>query len=139
MAHCQQRGIRGNPTPEKPTAIENPMLRMSAHIATNRVLPSPISIRVCPSPLYLQIQMQRQRKLTRDVIAIAAAPRISRCSIYQSYRTYLRLISPIPAATFKPVLPWTLSGCSAMDLSNPPTSAFAPTPTPTVALAVAPT
>jgi hypothetical protein len=50
-----------------------------------------------------------------------------------------RLIEPIPAATFSPLLPETLSGCSENDLSNPPTSTFAPTPTPAVAPALTPT
>ena len=44
----------------------------------------------------------------------------------------------MPAATFKPLLPSTLSGCSVIDLSKPPISTFAPTPTPTVAPAVTP-
>ena len=39
----------------------------------------------------------------------------------------------MPAATFRPLLPSTLSGCSAMDLSRPPISTLAPRPTPTVA------
>src|SRR5512140_1414567 len=53
-------------------------------------------------------------------------------------RLCLRVIEPTPAATFNPLSPDTLSGCSANDLSNPPTKAFAPTPTPSVALALPP-
>ena len=43
-----------------------------------------------------------------------------------------------PAATARPVLPSTLSGCSAIERSKPPTSTLAPRPTPTVACADAP-
>src|SRR5215472_13577323 len=49
-----------------------------------------------------------------------------------------RLMAPIPAATFKPVLPSILSGCSDIVRFEPPMSTLAPAPTPTVALAVAP-
>src|SRR6202011_2169046 len=45
----------------------------------------------------------------------------------------------MPAATFSPRLASTLSGWSAIELLEPPSSALAPTPTATVALAVAPT
>ena len=55
-----------------------------------------------------------------------------------AYGSYFRLIAPMPAATFRPLLPSNDTGCRAIDLSRPPTSTFAPTPTPTVALAVAP-
>jgi len=48
------------------------------------------------------------------------------------------VIEPMPAATFSPVLPSMLSGCSAIVLFEPPISALAPRPTPTVALAVPP-
>lgn len=53
--------------------------------------------------------------------------------------TYFSEIEPMPAATFKPLFPETLSGCSENDLSKPPTSTLAPTPTPAVALALTPT
>src|SRR6202035_607448 len=43
-----------------------------------------------------------------------------------------------PAATLIPVWPWTLSGCSAIELFEPPTSTLPPTPTPIVALPCAP-
>jgi hypothetical protein len=45
---------------------------------------------------------------------------------------------PIPAATFRPLLPSMLTGWSAIDLSKPPTRTLAPRPAPTVADAVAP-
>ena len=54
------------------------------------------------------------------------------------YGACFRLIEPMPAATFRPVEPSTLSGCRATDLSSPPISTLAPRPTPTVAWAVAP-
>ena len=57
----------------------------------------------------------------------------------RAYGAACRLIEPMPAATFRPLEPSTLSGCRAMDLSKPPTRALAPTPTPTVAWAEAPT
>jgi hypothetical protein len=50
----------------------------------------------------------------------------------------LRSTPATPAATLRPVLPSMLSGCSAIDPSNPPTSIWAPNPSPTVALAVTP-
>jgi hypothetical protein len=40
----------------------------------------------------------------------------------------------MPAATLRPTLPSTLTGCSAMDLFEPPTRTLAPRPRPTVAL-----
>jgi hypothetical protein len=43
-----------------------------------------------------------------------------------------------PAATLNPVWPCTLSGCSAIELSEPPTSTLPPSPTPTDALPCAP-
>ena len=43
-----------------------------------------------------------------------------------------------PAATFRPTWPCTLSGCSAIELSEPPTSTLPPSPTPTDALPCAP-
>src|SRR3984893_8552623 len=43
-----------------------------------------------------------------------------------------------PAATFRPTWPCTLSGCSAIELSEPPISTLPPTPTPTDALPWAP-
>ena len=43
-----------------------------------------------------------------------------------------------PAATLRPVWACPLSGCKAMVLPEPPISALAPRPTPTVALAAAP-
>src|SRR5262245_7751630 len=45
----------------------------------------------------------------------------------------------MPPATLKPLLPSMLSGCSEIELPKPPNSTFAPTPTPTLALPVAPT
>jgi hypothetical protein len=47
-------------------------------------------------------------------------------------------MEPMPAATLRPVLPSMESGCSVIDLSKPPTSAFAEAPTPTEAPAVTP-
>ena len=46
---------------------------------------------------------------------------------------------PNPAATLMPTWPCTLSGCSAIELAEPPTSTLPPTPTPSVALPCAPT
>src|ERR1700732_1339095 len=43
-----------------------------------------------------------------------------------------------PAATLRPTWPCTLSGCSAIELFEPPTSALPPAPTPTAALPSAP-
>src|SRR6202171_1079398 len=43
-----------------------------------------------------------------------------------------------PAATLRPTWPWTLSGCSAIEFADPPTSTLPPTPTPTDALPCAP-
>jgi len=43
-----------------------------------------------------------------------------------------------PAATLRPTWPCTLSGCSAIELLEPPTSKLPPTPTPTDALPWAP-
>src|ERR1700676_1226920 len=43
-----------------------------------------------------------------------------------------------PAATLSPTWPCTLSGCSAIELFEPPTSTLPPTPTPTDALPCAP-
>src|SRR5215472_12544119 len=48
-----------------------------------------------------------------------------------------RVMAPIPAATFKPVLPSILSGCSDIVRFEPPMSTLARAPTPTVALPVA--
>src|SRR6266404_6538548 len=50
----------------------------------------------------------------------------------------VRLNSAMPPATLRPVLPSMLTGCSEIELPEPPTNTLAPTPTPTVALAVAP-
>ena len=44
-----------------------------------------------------------------------------------------------PAASERPVCAWTDNGCKVIERSKPPTSRFAPTPTPTVAEASAPT
>ncbi len=44
-----------------------------------------------------------------------------------------------PAAMLTPTWPCTLSGCSAIELAEPPTSTLPPTPTPSVALPCAPT
>src|SRR5579883_3475212 len=52
--------------------------------------------------------------------------------------THCRLTEAIPAATLRPVVPSMLTGCSETALLLPPTSTFAPTPTPAVACAVAP-
>jgi hypothetical protein len=49
------------------------------------------------------------------------------------------VISATPAATFNPRLVSTLSGWSAIELLEPPSSALAPTPTATVAPAAPPT
>src|SRR3954468_13257938 len=43
-----------------------------------------------------------------------------------------------PAATLRPVCAWPLTGCNEMVLPEPPNSALAPAPTPTVALAAPP-
>jgi len=43
-----------------------------------------------------------------------------------------------PAATLRPTCPCTLSGCSAIEFADPPTSALPPIPTPTDALPCAP-
>ncbi len=43
-----------------------------------------------------------------------------------------------PAATLRPTSPSTLSGCSAIELFEPPISTLPPTPTPTAALPCAP-
>ena len=51
---------------------------------------------------------------------------------------YFRVMAPIPAATLRPVVPSTLSGCREMVLPDPPTRTFAPAPTPTETPAVAP-
>ena len=48
------------------------------------------------------------------------------------------VISTTPAATFKPFCPSIDTGCNAIELLKPPTNTFAPAPTPTAALAVAP-
>ena len=48
------------------------------------------------------------------------------------------VIEAMPAATFSPVLPWKLTGCSEIVLLFPPISALTAPPTPTVAPAVAP-
>ena len=50
----------------------------------------------------------------------------------------LRSTPATPAATLRPVVPSMLNGCSAIDPSIPPTSTLPPSPTPTVALTVAP-
>jgi len=44
-----------------------------------------------------------------------------------------------PAAMPMPTWPCTLSGCSAIEFAEPPTSTLPPTPTPSVALPCAPT
>jgi hypothetical protein len=44
-----------------------------------------------------------------------------------------------PAAMLTPTWPCTLSGCSAIEFAEPPTSTLPPTPTPSVALPCAPT
>src|SRR6266404_4273197 len=44
-----------------------------------------------------------------------------------------------PAATLRPTWPCTLSGCSAIEFAEPPTSTLPPSPTPTDALPCAPT
>src|SRR6267143_1778767 len=43
-----------------------------------------------------------------------------------------------PAATLRPVVPSILTGCKAIEFPEPPTSTLTPSPTPTVALPVAP-
>src|SRR5712671_384708 len=43
-----------------------------------------------------------------------------------------------PAATLRPTCPWTLSGCKAIELAEPPTRTLPPRPTPIVALPCAP-
>src|SRR5258708_27096921 len=43
-----------------------------------------------------------------------------------------------PAATLRPTWPCTLSGCSAIEFAEPPTSTLPPSPTPTDALPCAP-
>src|SRR5580704_2927871 len=49
-----------------------------------------------------------------------------------------KLNAATPAATFKPFCPSIETGCNAIELLKPPTNTFAPAPTPTAALAVAP-
>ncbi len=49
-----------------------------------------------------------------------------------------KVISTTPAATFKPFCPSIDTGCNAIEFLKPPISTFAPAPTPTAALAVAP-
>src|SRR4030095_17076962 len=53
-------------------------------------------------------------------------------------RPFLSSTSPIPAATFRPTLPSTLTGCRVTWPLPPPTRTLAPAPTPTVADAVPP-
>ena len=55
-----------------------------------------------------------------------------------TYLTGFSVTDAMPAATFRPTLPSTLTGCRVICLLLPPTSTLAPAPTPTVADAVAP-
>jgi hypothetical protein len=66
------------------------------------------------------------------------AHRTLACAEVQSYGAGVRLMAAMPAATLRPVLPSMLTGCNAIELPDPPTSALAPRPAPTVALPVAP-
>jgi hypothetical protein len=55
------------------------------------------------------------------------------------YRTLRSVMPATPSARLTPTLPSTDSGCSAMERCDPPTSALAPTPTPSEALPEPPT
>src|SRR5260370_38965732 len=46
------------------------------------------------------------------------------------YGAWTSVRTPIPAATFNPCMPSTLSGCKAMLFWDPPTRTLAPTPRP---------
>ena len=60
----------------------------------------------------------------------SGSPDAQRCS---------RTMRVTPTARLRPTWPWMLSGCRAMELSLPPTSALAPRPTITVSSAETPT
>src|SRR5262245_38305762 len=61
-----------------------------------------------------------------------------RCEAEGDQRAARSCREATPAAMLRPCCDCTLRGWSTIDLSEPPTSALAPTPTPTVASALTP-
>ena len=58
--------------------------------------------------------------------------------VFRAYLSCRSVNAPMPAATFRPVLPSMLMGCRVIECLKPPTSTCTPAPTAAVALAVAP-
>ena len=79
---------------------------------------------------------QGQSASKTRVNALTALRRIRERNPYLPGRSS-RLSSP--AAMLRPIWPCKLSGCSAIEFAEPPTSTLPPTPMPSVALPWAPT